>query len=250
MKMICWYSDGAASAVASKLMVDQGNDCRIIKTETNSEHPDNARFQLDFERWVGQKVELLHNGKYHDVDDCVEKTRFLRGPKGARCTTELKKKVRFQLGELDKVHVFGYTADLKDSERAFKLQKANPEYKMQFPLVEQGIKKSDCLNIIRKAGIEIPAMYKLGFPNNNCIGCLKSESSDYWLAIKKYFPEVFKKRAQQERELGFALVRISEKPVFLDELEAYLTNRGVVPGQLKLVIPSMNCDFLCGGVAV
>lgn len=243
---ICWYSDGAASAVAAKLMVDAGHPCRIIKTETNSEHPDNKRFRKEVIEWLGQPVEILHNKKYRDLDDCIEKSRFLRGPKGARCTLELKKKVRWNLEELDKIHVFGYTADKKDEARAIRLIESNPEYKIINPLIEQGITKADCLQILRKAGIKIPVMYELGFNNNNCLGCLKAETASYWLLTKKHFPEVFQKRAKQERELGYALCRINKVPVFLDELEQYLANRGKVKGQLSLDIPEMNCDFMCG----
>lgn len=245
--MISWYSDGAASAVATKLMLDDGHLIRIIKTETNSEHPDNIRFQRDISIWFGQAIETLHNGKYFDVDDCIEKTNFLRGPKGARCTVELKKKVRFQLGELDKVHVFGYTADSRDSKRALSLTLSNPEYKLKFPLIERGYTKSRCIEILRNAGIEIPKMYSLGFPNNNCLGCLKAEGAEYWLLIKKNFPDIFKKRAEQERKYNYALCRINQKPVFLDELEEFLKTRHDVPGQLKLEMQPFDCDFLCQG---
>lgn len=245
--MICWYSDGAASAVALKLMVDECHAVRAIKAETNSEHPDNERFRRDVEAWTGQSIEVLHNEKYRDVDECVEKTGFLRGPKGARCTVELKKRVRFSVGALDETHVFGYTADTKDEKRAANLLKANPEYTMRFPLIEQGLTKADCLGIIREAGIAIPAMYLLGYQNNNCLGCLKAESPGYWLSTKANFPEVFQRRAAQERKLGYALCRVNGSPVYLDELEHHMTTRFDVPGQLK--IESLSCDFLCGGEA-
>ncbi len=37
-------------------------------------------------------------------------------------------------------------------------------------------------------------MYDLGYPNNNCIGCVKG-GMGYWNKIRKDFPEVFQKRA-------------------------------------------------------
>jgi hypothetical protein len=56
-------------------------------------------------------------------------------------------------------------------------------------------------------------MYKLGFHNNNCIGCVKGGMS-YWNMIRKHFPEEFDKMAKLERELG----RSCLKKYFLDEL--------------------------------
>lgn len=56
-------------------------------------------------------------------------------------------------------------------------------------------------------------MYDLGYPNNNCIGCVKG-GMGYWNRIRKDFPEVFKQRAILEREVGYSMIR----GYFLDEL--------------------------------
>lgn len=42
------------------------------------------------------------------------------------------------------------------------------------PLIEEGIDKQGCLDIIAAAGIKLPAMYGLGYKNNNCLGCVKA----------------------------------------------------------------------------
>ena len=71
-----------------------------------------------------------------------------------------------------------------------------PEYEHEFPLKD--LTKSDCHGIFRKTGIKRPAMYSLGYPNNNCIGCLKG-GIDYWNHIRRDFPQVFEKRSKFER---------------------------------------------------
>ena len=63
-------------------------------------------------------------------------------------------------------------------------------------------------------------MYGLGFQNNNCIGCVKATSPAYWARVRRYFPEVFDRRARQSREYGARLVRIDGERRFLDELPA------------------------------
>ena len=57
-------------------------------------------------------------------------------------------------------------------------------------------------------------MYDLGYPNNNCIGCVKG-GMGYWNKIRVDFPEVFERRVRQERETGRSCI----KGIFLDELE-------------------------------
>lgn len=63
-------------------------------------------------------------------------------------------------------------------------------------------------------GIRRPIMYDLGYPNNNCIGCIKG-GMGYWNKIRVDFPEVFEKRAKLERELGCSCIN----GLYLDELE-------------------------------
>jgi hypothetical protein len=57
-------------------------------------------------------------------------------------------------------------------------------------------------------------MYNLGFPNNNCIGCVRG-GMGYWNLIRKLFPDVFESRSKLERLIGHSII----KGVFLDELD-------------------------------
>lgn len=83
--------------------------------------------------------------------------------------------------------------------------------------------KQECLAIIERAGIELPAMYKLGYHNNNCIGCVKG-GLGYWNKIRTDFPQAFQRMAEIERAKGFASHKEKDgTPIFLDELDP---NRG------------------------
>ena len=84
-----------------------------------------------------------------------------------------------------------------------------------FPLVDRGITKSMAHQILREAGIRRPAMYELGYHNNNCIGCVKG-GMGYWNKIRVDFPEVFVSRAKLERDIGFSIIG---KGIWLDELD-------------------------------
>lgn len=88
------------------------------------------------------------------------------------------------------------------------------DYDHEFPLIEQELTKEECHGIEYKLGLKRPIMYDLGYSNNNCIGCVKG-GMGYWNKIRVDFPEVFERRAKQERNLGRSCIN----GIFLDELE-------------------------------
>ena len=225
-RTIVWYSDGAASAVAAKMAIDRADGpVQVVKCDTTEdEHSDNIRFREDVERWIGQKVILIKSDKYANVDDVFMTTRYMAGPSGARCTTELKKLVRRQYQEPDDVHVFGYTLD--EEKRIQRFEANNPELTCWWVLRDEQISKQDCYFILDQAGIALPEMYRLGYDHNNCLGCVKASSASYWARIRRDFPDAFSKRAEQSRELGARLVRWQGVRIFLDELPEEASPKG------------------------
>lgn len=222
-----WFSCGAASAVAAKLAVERyGSDVTIVYCDTlGTEHEDNARFFADVERWIGRSIWVIKSTRYTSVDDVFEKTRYMSGVAGARCTMEMKKVPREALCAPEDIHIFGYTSD--EQRRADRFEDNNPSTRVDWLLIDEGVSKERCLEMIAEAGIALPAMYALGFDHNNCKGCVKSQSAGYWNLTRRLFPDVFEKRVHQSRLLGVRLVRIrlpSDPPSkqtprhFLDEL--------------------------------
>jgi hypothetical protein len=232
MRTLAWYSCGAASAVAAKLVPH----AVPVYCSTGAEHPDNERFMRDCEAWLGRTITKLQSEDYADTWDVWEKTRWLAGINGARCTTELKVAPRLAFQRPDDVHVFGYTADGPDVDRAERLAANYPELSLRFPLIERGLKKDACLAIIQSAGVALPPMYALGFQNNNCIPCVKATSPAYWALIRTQFPAQFERMAKLSRELDVRLSRIEGERVFIDEIPLdHPTTNPIAPA----------CDFLC-----
>jgi 3'-phosphoadenosine 5'-phosphosulfate sulfotransferase (PAPS reductase)/FAD synthetase len=85
-RVIAWFSCGVTSAVAAKLTLEKYPDAVVAYCDTGSEHKDNVRFLKDCERWLGKKVQVLKSKKYKDIWDVFEKTKYLAGVNGARCT--------------------------------------------------------------------------------------------------------------------------------------------------------------------
>jgi hypothetical protein len=226
-----WFSCGAASAVAVKL-----TGAEPVYCETGAEHPDNARFMADCEAWFGRPVTRLKSEQYKDTWDVWEKTRWLAGIQGARCTVELKVGPRLAFQRPDDIHVFGYTADGPDIARAVRLRDNYPELAVETPLIDRGITKAACLSMVKHAGIQLPPMYAMGFQNNNCIPCVKATSPDYWALVRKRFPAEFDRMAKLSRDLDVRLCRINDERRFIDEIPLdQPTTNPIQP----------SCDFLC-----
>ena len=219
-RVLCWWSAGVTSAVATKLALEVFKKSiipvEILYCDTGSEHPDNVRFKKDCERWYGQPIKVLKNKKYKDIYDVFRKERWLVGPAGARCTTELKKLVRNEYERPTDLQVFGYDND--EYKRIERFTKNNFDTRLYLPLIQGNLSKSDCLKILKHAGIEIPVMYKMGYRSNNCVGCVKC-GIGYWLKIQKDFPEEFEKMSQVEQELGASVLQSKGKKLFLKDLD-------------------------------
>ena len=239
-RVLVWFSCGAASAVAAKLAVDKYPDCQVLYCDTLAfEHEDNRRFLDDVSEWIGKPITILKNKKYTDIYDVFDKTGWLVGVGGARCTTELKKNVRKDYEQEGDLQIFGLTAD--EHARIDRFEDNNPEVELDWILQDAGIEKRDCYRMLNEASIELPAMYKLGYNNNNCIGCVKGQLG-YWNKIRVDFPAAFERMAQQERKMGVAICKSyagdgKRKRVFLDELDPK-AGRGVP-------LPDIECGVIC-----
>lgn len=230
-RLLGWFSCGVASAVAVKL-----TGAEPVYCETGTEHPDNARFLADCERWFGKSVTRLRSEKYADTWDVWDKRRWLAGPEGALCTIELKVIPRLAFQHPHDAHVFGYTADKLDAARAVRLRENYPELDIRTPLIDLGLTKASCLAIVERAGISLPPMYAMGFHNNNCIPCVKATSPAYWALVRQKFPAEFGRMARLSRDLDVRLCRIAGKRAFIDEIPLdHPTTNPIQP----------HCDFLC-----
>lgn len=216
-RLVCWYSRGVASAVAAKLAIQRNAqrenplDVVVANIFLENEYPE-PELHGAVGKWLGVPMTYLRDKKYGaKVENVIASTRYMAGPSGARCTTELKKRVRKEWQRPDDVHVFGMVAE--EAGRIDNILDAEPELLLENPLIDMGISKADCFLIYLDAGLRLPTMYQLGYNNNNCVGCLKASGAGYWNKIREDFPEVFAQRAREEELLGVALVAVSARKV-------------------------------------
>jgi len=213
---VSWFSAGVSSAVATRLAIDQIDE--VFYIHIDDQHPDTLRFVRECEAWFGKPITILQS-PYKCVAHAVKGAGgrgYVNGPGGAACTRWLKKRVR---KEWEQEHAdlyplrYVWGMDAGEAHRADRIRETMIEFDHSFPLIERGIGKAEAHEILRASGIKRPAMYELGYHNNNCVGCVKG-GMGYWNKIRVDFPDVFAARAKLEREVGASCI----KGTFLDEL--------------------------------
>lgn len=238
-----WFSCGAASAAAARLTLDRypDADVRVCYCPVVEEDADNLRFLSDCEVWLGKKIERVTNPSYPSCSavEVWNRRRYMSGNRGAPCTLELKKEARRHWEKENKPdwHVLGFTAEEHRRHKWFTLGERSNVLPV---LIDARMTKDDCFNLVRSAGIKLPRIYEMGYPNANCIGCVKASSPTYWNHVRAQHPEVFAGRAEQSRAIGAKLVRVCGKRMFLDELPVDATGR-----KLRKLPPAPECGIFC-----
>lgn len=201
-RIVCQFSCGAASAVATKiaLAVYGVERCVILNAYIEEEHPDNRRFAADCEAWFGVPITNLRDEKYGaSAINVFETVGYIKGPKGAACTTRIKRGLLRTFEQPADVLVLGYTAE--EQWRFDDFETNWPDRPVVAPLIERGLTKEDCKAMVERAGLTLPAMYLLGYDNANCIGCVKG-GLGYFRAVREDFPAQFERLAQAEEKVA------------------------------------------------
>ena len=247
-RVVSWFSAGVSSAVATKMLANEITD--IIYIHIDDQHPDTLRFVKDCEQWFQNEIQILQSDRFKTVEEALLQSGFVRSPDGAPCTGQLKKAVRKRWEAKNKFfNYFRYVwgMDVNEADRAERIKAEQWEASHSFPLIDFGMTKNEAHGVLASAGIRRPAMYELGYLNNNCVGCVKGGMS-YWNKIREDFPDVFERRAKMERLIGGTSLAVSEMvdgkkkkvPLFLDELD---------PKRGRDLPPIVEeCGVLCGSL--
>lgn len=243
-RIVCHFSCGAASAVATKLTIAKNEAApfklpiEIIYCHVRQEDPDNMRFLRDCEKWFGLPIQILMDKKYDgDIVQVMTKRQYINGADGAPCTLHLKKEPARAFAQHGDLNVYGYTAGEED--RYDRWIDANAERLISAPLIESGIYKGAALAMVKRAGIELPRLYAMGYDHNNCIGCVKG-GAWYWNKIRVDFPERFAEQLAIEEGIGHPTLRINKQPVWL---------RDLAPGRgRRHEEPKIECGVACEAV--
>ena len=201
----------------------------LIYIHIDNQHHDTLGFVHECAEYLDKPLSILQSD-YKNVESVIRKFKFVNSPRGAACTTVLKKQVRqdwekdFLLdNEVTLSYVWGY--DANESIRANRLKSNDSDKNHIFPLIDHNIPKKKVHEMLKEIGIQRPVMYNLGYDNNNCVGCVKG-GMGYWNKIRVDFPDVFERMALLEREIGATCLKDKNGKIYLDELDPA---RGKIP---------------------
>jgi hypothetical protein len=149
-RLVCQFSCGAASAVATKLILAENDPERvlIVNAFIVEEHADNRRFAGDCESWFGHAIEVLRDTVYSaSTREVWRRLRFMKRFRFAPCSHHLKRNLLSEVTRPGDVTVLGYTAEEED--RLWSMEDKYPGEVFRAPLIERNLTKEDCLAIVR-----------------------------------------------------------------------------------------------------
>lgn len=82
-----------------------------------------------------------------------------------------------------------------------------PHERVAYPLLELGLRRTDCMRIIRDAGLPIP-------PKSSCWFC-PFHSIEAWHEQRRHHPDLFEKSCQLEEHINQRQERLGHDPVWL-----------------------------------
>mgnify|MGYP003657073353 CR=1 FL=1 len=220
MKHIVSLSGGTASAVVGDLVIKKyGRDnITLYFMDTNWEDKDLYRFLNDLESYWEKDIVKLKDGR--TPLQVGEDVKFILNNRVRQCSFQLKIK---PFTDMIKKHSKPVTIHLGldwSEEHRMEAPKKNYEaiegVSVDYPLTWKPIPTKKYSEIVESWGIEIPRLYKMGFPHNNCGGRCVAQGKGEWRRLKRMFPERFEEVAEWEDKMRKELPKAKDKSILKD----------------------------------
>jgi len=218
MKHIVSLSGGVSSAVAADLVINKHGKENVTLwfADTSWEDEDLYRFLGDLEKRWGLSILYYRDGR--TPLEVFENENIIPNTRVAPCTRILKIDpfVKFL-----KAHEKPVTVHLGigwDETHRMDAPRRNYEalagVSVEFPLLWKPIVFNP-FQLVESWGIQIPRLYSLGFPHNNCGGRCVKQGIREWRRLRAAMPERFAEvrewedaqRAQDEKKKDYAILK-------------------------------------------
>ena len=203
MRHIVSLSGGSASAVAADRVINRYGleNTTLWFADTLWEDDDLYRFLDDLEdRWEKQIVRFTDGRTPLEV---AEEKKLIPNSFAAPCSYYLKQlPFRKFLDTHDKPVTVHLGLDFTEEHRHAKPKEIYEQIEgvsVDFPLMWKPLPYMGYTQTIEEWGIEIPRLYKMGFPHNNCGGRCVRQGASEWIRLLKHFPERFKDVKEWEK---------------------------------------------------
>lgn len=207
------FSGGLGSWVTARRVAERhGVDDLVllfadVKGDTDSPHvgedEDTYRFIAEAAASVGGELVTVKDGR--DIWQVFHDDRFLGNSRLANCSKFLKQKPCREWLEThcdpDETTVY-VGIDWSEVHRLPAIRKGYLPYVAEAPLTDPPyLDRDDMIGECQAAGIEVPRLYRAGFPHNNCGGfCVRAGQAQFELLLREH-PARFAYHERREQEL-------------------------------------------------
>ena len=243
--IVCQFSCGAASAVATKItLARHGHEkTKIVNAFVKEEHEDNRRFLADCEKWFDHEIVVVKNEKYGgSAREVWRRERYIKGPNGASCSIRLKRdpisrwmrSIGWDYEAGDRM-VIGFVTDERNQDRIERAREAG----WLLPCVDMNLSHKDCKGMVLRAGIALPKRYDQGFHNANCLACCKG-GERYFRRERRINPSDVEEVVQIQKEIGTNAYFFRDKKTGLRYTPEDIPDDGPVDEA-----DAPDCSFFC-----
>jgi hypothetical protein len=181
------------------LFADVGSD----RSEHVGEDEDTYRFIREAAENVGATLVTVQDGR--DIWQVFHDDRFLGNSRLANCSKFLKQKPCRDWLEAnhDPADTIVYVGiDWTEQHRLPAIEAGWAPYPVHAPLTEPPyVSRDDMFTACEEAGIEVPRLYRAGFPHNNCGGfCVRGGQAQMELLLREH-PERYAFHESEEQKL-------------------------------------------------
>lgn len=212
-KHVVMFSGGLGSWLTAKRVAERhGTDSLVllfadVKGDSDSPHvgedEDTYRFIRDAAADVGAELVTVKDGR--DIWQVFKDDRFLGNTRLANCSKYLKQiPCRAWLdANCDPDHTVVYVGiDWSETHRLPAIRNGYLPYRAEAPMTEAPYLDRDAMRkACEDAGLEVPRLYRAGFPHNNCGGfCVRAGQAQMELLLREH-PDRYRFHEQQEQDL-------------------------------------------------
>ncbi|MFP4477324.1 MAG: hypothetical protein ACLFOY_17305 [Desulfatibacillaceae bacterium] len=203
------HGGGLNSFAAHLVLLDRGLDFTAVFVDHGTDWPETYQYLAMFQEWLAQKghprIDVIkpsvagHDNLY---EYCRER-RLVPGFARRWCTAGFK--IRPLMRHMKTPCVCHMGIDAGETRRAAPSRKKGIENR--FPLIEEGIDREGCEQVIRDHGLPVPE-------KSGCFIC-PFQKRDQWLLLEERHPELFERAVLLEQACAEARIERGKPPIYI-----------------------------------
>lgn len=214
-RIIVGFSGGVTSAWCAGWALKNFPREEVVLLWHDTKEEDQDTYRFLHEMSVALDMPITERSDGRSVTEVARDEGAVPNDRMAFCSRILKQGNRYikelqESGIEEIIRVFGFSANEPDRMQrqlaiSWQMTSFFCNVSVRFPLVELGVTKQETWDWAScTMGVIPPAMYAWS-DHANCPGCFRGKKS-YWLAVAENAPDVFKKRAEFEVEMGHTIL--------------------------------------------